>query len=184
MNCSTNGIWKKITVALMLGLFMVAPQFSQAHEHTMNMSQHKMPAAFEKLKQLVGTWTGSGVMHGKQMDYTVTYELTAGGSAVVEREFAGTPHEMMSVFYPEGNGVVVTHYCMLGNQPHMVLTNSSGNTLTFQMQGNSGIASAQEPHMHGLALTFIDADHIKATWTAYAKGKKSEVTVMDLTKKS
>lgn len=184
MKLSVDGIKKIMGAALMLGCCMGAPKLVRADEHTMNMSQHKTPVEFEKLKQLLGTWTGTNTMHGKEMDYTVTYELTAGGSAVLERLFVGTPREMVSVYYPEGNHVVMTHYCMLGNQPHMTLQKVSGNTLSFGMQGTSGITSSKEAHMHHLNLTLMDPNHIKAEWTSYQNGKKNDVVVMELTRKS
>jgi len=157
---------------------------AHAHDEQMDMSQQKMPAAFEKLKTLVGTWTGSTSMHGKDMPYTVSYESTAGGTAILEREFVGTPKEMITVYTPQKDSVVMTHYCMLGNQPRMTLTHASGNTLSFMMQGSSGIMSTNEPHMHALKLTMIDDNHLRAEWTEHENGKDGETMVMNLTRKS
>lgn len=174
----------KTMFSVMLVMLLASLSFVKAHEHHMNMMQKPSPA-FEKIKQLVGTWNGSSeMMGGKMTDFTVSYELTAGGTAVLEREFVGTPHEMVTLYYPEGNHVALTHYCMLGNRPHMILTKISGNTLSFEMKGNSGIASSKEPHMHHLNLTFVDADHLKAEWTQNVNGKKGQVTIMELTRKS
>ena len=44
---------------------------------------------------------------------------TAGGSAVQETQFPGTPMEMVSVYHLDGADLVMTHYCVLGNQPRM-----------------------------------------------------------------
>jgi hypothetical protein len=42
---------------------------------------------------------------------------------------------------------------------------------------------AKDGHMHDLTLTFVDADHIKAEWTYFEDGKKSDVTVFELKRK-
>src|SRR5262252_7077945 len=77
--------------------------------------------ALEPLKKLAGTWQGNAKMGDKTMAVTIVYELTAGGSAVLERLFPGTPHEMISVYTSDGDGVAMTHYCALGNHPKMTL---------------------------------------------------------------
>src|SRR5579864_7478541 len=107
----------KMAMLLTFAALLAAPQIVRAHEEGMKMTQTTTSPQFEKLKSLVGTWTGTTDMHGKPMEYTVSYELTAGGTAVVEREFVGTPKEMMTVYTPTGTGITATHYCMLGNQP-------------------------------------------------------------------
>src|SRR5258706_428438 len=74
--------------------------------------------AFEQFKQLAGEWVGKRA--GKDGHaLTVQYKVTAGGSAVVETIMPGTDHEMVSVIPPDGDNLLLPHYCMLGNQPHM-----------------------------------------------------------------
>ena len=43
---------------------------------------------------------------------TVTYKVTSGGSAVVETIGPGTEHEMVTVIHPDGDDLMLTHYCM------------------------------------------------------------------------
>jgi hypothetical protein len=54
--------------------------------------------AFEKLKALDGKWSGPATWDqgGKKgnVQFEVTYKTTAGGKAVMETMFAGTPGEM------------------------------------------------------------------------------------------
>jgi hypothetical protein len=114
---------------------------------------------------------------------TVSYELTSGGSAILERLFAGTPHEMVSVYYSNGEKVVMTHYCMLGNQPQMALKKNDGKVILFEMDGTTGIASAQETHMHTLAITLSDPNHIQHEWTLFENGKKANAVIISLTRK-
>jgi hypothetical protein len=137
-----------------------------------DMPKKEMPVAFEKLKSLVGNWSGKTEMDGKPTESTVTYALTGGGTALVETLSKGQPNEMMSIYYVQGKKVYMTHYCMLGNHPEMTLTKSTENSLKFEMKGTKGISSKKEPHMHALTITFIDKDHFTADWVFYTKGKK------------
>jgi hypothetical protein len=149
----------------------------KAHEE---MPAAKMPAEFDKVKSLVGTWKGTTEMGGKPMEVTNTFELTSGGSAVIEKIMAGTPHEMVSVYCAEGGKMVMTHYCSMGNQPKMSLKKNSDKMMDFQMNGTSGIASAKDAHMHQMKITWKDKDHISESWTMYMDGKAQPGAVFEL----
>src|SRR5262249_22737357 len=71
--------------------------------------------ALERFKQLAGEWIGKGP-HGEMR---IVYKVTSGGSAVMETIDPGTDHEMVSMIHADGPALLLTHYCMLGNQPHM-----------------------------------------------------------------
>src|SRR5262245_55615930 len=74
----------------------------------------KPSAEFERMKTLVGTWTGKTDMGQGPMEITVKYRLLAGGSVLEERVFEGTPNEMITLYYDQGDKLAGTHYCMLG----------------------------------------------------------------------
>jgi hypothetical protein len=143
----------------------------------------KVAKDFEVLKPLVGRWEGTTKMDDKMVPVVLTYELTSGGSALMERLFVGTPHEMVSVYYSKGDKVEMTHYCMMGNQPQLSLKKVDGKTMVFEMEGTNGIKSASEPHMHQLNITLIDKDHIQQEWTCFDEGKKKENTIIKLERK-
>lgn len=147
-------------------------------------AEQQMPAAvthsgdFERMKALVGTWEGKGDT-GKGMEaFKVTYELTSAGNAILERLAPGQPHEMVTIYYDQGGKLVMTHYCSLGNQPHMELTNPGGSPMIFVLSDkNPGIASVNEKHMHALTITVDDKNSISHNWSLYDKGeKKSDVS--------
>ena len=73
----------------------------------------------------------------------------------------------------------MTHYCSLGNQPHMELKNPGDINMMFVLsEKNPGLASLNETHMHALLLAVDGKDSITHTWTLYEKGvKKSDVVV-------
>src|SRR4029079_10646896 len=76
-------------------------------------------ANFDKVKSLAGTWVAAD-KDGKPTDQVVSViNLTAGGTAIQETIFPGQAMEMVSVYTVDGPDFVMTHYCMLGNQPRM-----------------------------------------------------------------
>ena len=78
-------------------------------------------SAFDKFKALAGDWEveHTSSEHGMPGG-SISYKVTAGGAAVVETTFQGTPHEMVTVYYVDTDGgMCLTHYCVLGNRPHM-----------------------------------------------------------------
>src|SRR5437588_6289190 len=79
---------------------------------------------FERMKTLLGTWKGKTDMGQGPIDITIQYRLLAGGTVLEEKVFAGTPNEMTTMYYDNGGKLALTHYCMLGNRPGMVLKSS------------------------------------------------------------
>jgi hypothetical protein len=147
-------------------------------------TQRSDAAAFERLKSLVGDWTAK-TEHGEHTgDAAVNYRLTAGGSVLMETLFAGTPNEMVTMYYLDGGKLVLTHYCMLHNQPHMTLeAASTADVLRFTCDASSGgdnLESEHAMHMHRGVLTFVDAGHIQTAWTMWVDGKADHEAHFDL----
>ncbi len=133
-------------------------------------------AAFDKLKSLAGEWTGQFGEEGKKQDVTVVYKTTSNGSVLMETLFPGSPHEMVTVYYLEGDHLVLVHYCAAGNQPKMALVKSSVNGLEFDFAGGSNVKVRKDAHMHALRMTFDGKDKIATEWDYFKGGKKSDVT--------
>jgi len=111
-------------------------------------------ARFTFLKGLAGTWVGESDMPEHPGEMTIEFRLTAGGTAVEEREMAGTPMEMVTLYYMEGPDLMATHYCMLGNQPHFKAAKiATDGTLSFACNGKVGnTASHDEHHVHAFSM--------------------------------
>jgi hypothetical protein len=149
-------------------------------------SKEKAKASqLDMVKRLAGDWTGKAAMHGSDAhDANVTYRVTSGESAVVETLFPGTEHEMVTMYYEDGGDLVLTHYCMLHNQPRMKAQRDSGsNKLVFKFAGGTNVQADKDTHMHGMTMEFVSDNHIKATWTMYKDGKLAHTTTFDLTRK-
>lgn len=127
---------------------------------------------FERMKTLVGAWTGKADMGQGPIDMTVQYRLLAGGSVLEERVFAGTPNEMVTMYYDQDGKLALTHYCLFGNRPAMLLKSSDSKTLKFDFDKSCGINTAKESHMHALTLRFDDANTITTRCQAIIDGKE------------
>lgn len=132
---------------------------------------------FEKIKSLRGEWEHNGAP-------ALSVRVIAGGSAVVQREFPGSPMEMITVYHLDGDDLMLNHYCMLGNQPRLKATmGDQKDTIVFSFVSATNLASKNDPHMHQGKMTFIDNDSIKSTWTKFVDGRAAEEHTFELTRK-
>lgn len=142
---------------------------------------------FDRLKGLVGKWKGIHKTAKGKESVQIEYQLTSGGSALVEKLFPGTPHEMVSVYTPTktatGSTVTMTHYCMLGNQPRMQINTADKKAIFFDFLDAKNMASAKDPHMHSLKIKLIDSYHFTQEWTFYQDGKKTKVETFSYSRK-
>jgi hypothetical protein len=134
----------------------------------------KCSPEFERMKSLVGTWKGTADIGQGPMEMTAQYRLLAAGTVLEERVFPGTPHEMVTMYYDKGGKLALTHYCVMGNRPAMVLKSADDKTLKFDFDKSCGINPAKESHMHALTIQFEDPDTIKTSWKAMMDGKVKE----------
>jgi hypothetical protein len=155
------------------GLFVVALSVSARGE---DKHEHHAPAGatnagLEKMKKLAGTWVEAD-KDGKPTDKVFSViKVTAGGSMVHETAFPGEPHEMVSTYVADGPDLLMTHYCMLGNQPKMKASaKSPADKLNFEFVGGTNLDAKKDKHMHSAVLTILDADHIQIEGIAWENG--------------
>jgi hypothetical protein len=153
-------------------------------------------AAYARLKSLEGTWTvrfGGGPEAAKAEEHqekhaassaTVTFRLTGAGSTVVETQFPGQGHEMLSMYHLDGEDLRMTHYCAAGNQPRLKLdrAHSRPDHLIFRFDGGSNLDPKKDLHIHGLEITFRDKDHVISAWEGYQGGKSKGVHEFNMTR--
>jgi hypothetical protein len=140
-------------------------------------------AGLEQFKQLAGEWVGKEV-GGEGHEVHVKYKVTANGSAVVETLFPDTEHEMVSIIHRDGDDLLLTHYCALGNQPRMKAEGKGdGSKIVFKFAGATNLKSDKEMHMHDVTFSFIDKDTFRSEWTHYNDGKPGGKAVFELKRK-
>jgi hypothetical protein len=128
-------------------------------------------SGLETMKKLAGTWLAAD-KDGKPTDQVVSViKVTAGGSVVHETLFPGQPQEMVSIYTTDGPDLVLTHYCVLGNQPRMKADpKSPANQIIFQFAGGANLDPKKDKHMHGATLTIVDDDHIEIAGVGWDGG--------------
>ncbi len=154
-------------------------------------------AAFARLKKLAGTWTAD-IKHGgeaakakaeehkAQHDArpTVVFKLTGAGSALVETQFPGAPHEMVSVYHLDGQELRMTHYCAAGNQPRLKLDRekSRPDHLVFVFDGGTNLDPKKDGHIHNLDITFHEDGRVTSDWEGYSGDKSAGTTSFVMTR--
>ena len=133
---------------------------------------------WEKMKSLVGDWQGSYSGHehgadGSGVPVRVSYKLVSNGTTLLESISAMGEADMVTMYHPDGDRLLMTHYCSEGNQPRMRAEASSADpkSLAFSYVDATNLASPQAMHMTRLVVTFKDADHFVQEWTSTAAGK-------------
>ena len=127
-------------------------------------------AAFGHLASLVGHW--KGVFQGT--DITLTYTLTANGSALMEESRPKSEPVMITMFTVDGDHLRATHYCSARNQPQMkteAITATSAPRLTFTLDRVTGMRTPDDWHNTGLVMILEDREHLTQEWTYHFKGK-------------
>ena len=123
-----------------------------------------------------GKWDGGSSAHlrpgplaaGDQVVSVI--KVTAGGSVVHETLFPGQPHEMVSVYTVDGPDLIMTHYCVLGNQPRMKADpKSPANQIVWRYAGGSNL-NPKRTSMHEATLTIVDDDHIEVNGIGWENG--------------
>jgi hypothetical protein len=133
----------------------------------------KKPAAksddFKAVCALEGTWVATKSAEGEK-PITLVIRPTAGGSAIMETMGSGSDHEMLNVYTNTDNGVFLTHYCVMGNQPRMRLASAKDGVLKFEYVDGGNLKSRDEAHMDSLEIT-VKGNTMTQDWAMYQDGK-------------
>jgi|SRR5579871_3049840 hypothetical protein len=165
-----------------LGMAMLAATFAFGQAGGEKTEAQK---SFDKLKSFAGTWdavlSGTGPeFDGKTMH--ITLRVTSTGNAVMHEMtgLAGRPDNPITMFYVEGNQLMLTHYCDAGNRPRMTgKLSPDGKSVEFEFVDVSG--STQYGHMHHALFTSIDENHHSEEWT-FMVGEKPVHAHFELTR--
>ena len=162
MNRSTLTLAALSAIALAIG-----PVLADAKP----VSQPKQNVAFDKMKSLVGEWEGT-TKDGKKVK--VAYTLVADGSALMEQLETPMESTMVTMYYPDGSRLLMTHYCSAHNQPRMRadVMAPDPKSITFTFLDATNLSSPAEGHMERLVVSFDDPSHFTQEWTFKAKDQK------------
>jgi hypothetical protein len=153
----------KVCRAATILIMLLAPMWLQAESDAQKTLQ--------RFKSMVGTWQGKSP-NGETS--TVVYQLAAGGTAVMAESGAGE-EAMTTMFYLDGDRLLMTHFCPSGNQPRMVARISPDlKMVTFDFLDATNLAGPQSGHMHRAVYLFTDAEHYSEEWTWKKEGKDTK----------
>lgn len=153
-------------------LLVTSAQFAQntpAKKEQPKASAVLPSPAFDKIKSLAGDWEGDAM----GMKVTANFKVMSAGSAVMLYMPGEKPgDEMVTVFHPDNEKLMVTHYCSAKNQPRMVMVpGPDPNVIKFDFLDATNLPSPDSPHMVGLTLKILDPNHHIETWTFSMNGK-------------
>jgi len=127
---------------------------------------------FDRLKELAGDWQATAVENGKEMTGLLTFRVASGGSVLVADLAPGTAHEMITMFHRDGDDLLATHYCLTGNQPRLRAgAGADPGVISFAFQDATNLPNQAAPHMDGVRITMIDANHHTEEWNVVANGQ-------------
>ena len=151
-----------------------------------NAEHQNVPAAgstatFAQMKSLVGEWTA--VQDG--VTVTETYKLTANGTALMAETRSANEPAMITMITVDGDRLIATHYCIVGNQPHLVAASPEDlhKGVAFTLERVTGMKTADDWHNTGITITLDDSNHMTQRWTYLYKGKTG-TTVFHYTRAS
>jgi hypothetical protein len=156
------------TSLLLLSAVLLAESTQNAHAQQLSPAS-EATAAFARLKTLAGEWQADT----KQGKAHLSYELVAGGSALLERESIEGMPPMLTVYYLDGDRLLLTHYCMAGNQPRLQERRFDPATgdIEFAFLDATNLANPSAGHMHNAKIHLIDRNHLASEWQFYEDGK-------------
>ena len=76
------------------------------------------------------------------------------------------------MFYDKAGKLAMTHYCVFGNRPEMAVKASDAKSITFDFDSCCAIDPKKESHMHGITISFDDADTITTQCRAFIDGQE------------
>ncbi len=178
-------MYSKVTLTALLTLASAAAVLALAPA-----KPHSAPAkagaaaCFEKLKSFVGDWYRTDDKT-KEETLALRFKLTAGGSVLEEIEMPDSSNEMLTMYHMDGSKLVLTHYCAIGNEPHMQATAASKpSKIVFECAGGGNMKSEKDMHMHGLTVYPVDKDHLKTVWTLAQNGKPGQTAIFMVHRKT
>jgi hypothetical protein len=182
-----------VAAALLVPALVIAPVMAQqaSHVHTpaeaaaeLAKARRNLSPELEKIKGLAGRWEGTTFREREGSSAAVvTYEVTSGGSAVIERLFPGTQREMTTMYHDDSSGrLVAAHYCNAANQPRLRLTESNGERLYFVLSPDSDIKADLEGHAHELTLLVGADGSLTHDWLNHYLGQPGQKRNIKLTR--
>ncbi|MFO0974704.1 MAG: hypothetical protein U1A27_14880 [Phycisphaerae bacterium] len=137
-----------------------------------NSAGQQAHAAFEKIKSLAGEWNSKSTRGWTEKE---SYQVISGGSVVMHLSYGAHPGEWMAtMFHMDGDRLLLTHYCIAGNQPRLRATEISDDLsrITFTLLDATNLPSRDTGHMDKHVMVFEPSGQLRTRWTWFANGQE------------
>ncbi len=164
----------KTSRALLVALAAVSTLALAPGEEPISVPPERAALAFERYKAMAGRWAGESSAGWKD---EVRFETIARDSVVMKTSlFDAHPGEtMVTMLHMHEGQLMLTHYCVAGNQPRLVATeiNADASELTFTYRDGTGLASRDQGHMDKAVIHFGEDGSYRTRWTWFQDGAES-----------
>jgi hypothetical protein len=154
------------------------------------------------LKQLQGDWVlaPADQQEGKATQHKLVapllgtetvamrYRIIGKGSTIQENLLPGNEKEMATMYHCNNascSRVKAKHYCVKQNQPELIAEPSgSPNMLVLNCDMDTGLCQSNDNHIHKITKNLsADGNHLKVTYTSFARGKYAKDSVYHFDRK-
>lgn len=165
-----TGIGTRIGIPALLGLWVLTASGGRADP----AGADPWPALS---RHLVGEWVARTE---KGREIRISCAPTSGGTALLERFVSSSGSESITVYHPDGAGLVLTHYCPQGNQPRLRASSIDEAGVVFRYADATHLQKGQAV-MKELAFRF-EKDRLVRTETYRNPDGTDDVTTLELRK--
>lgn len=133
-------------------------------------------SAFAQLRALVGDWEGAAAS-GRRI--TVNYRLIANDTVLIETWTLSPTRQSMTVYHMDGEDLLATHYCPLGNQPRlqMVRDDTQPGVLNFRFRDATNLPDAARAHQHAFWIRIPSDTSFERNETYIENGEEGSETI-------
>ena len=139
------------------------------------MPQVETSAAFEQIKKKLGKWEGQLTqgLTGDVIDVSYEWTLVSGGSTIME-SVVEDGVGMFTTYSDEEGELVVKHYCALGTEPVLSVSEATDRVVTLSFDGSrSPLISDTHDFVNSMKWTMDtnDSNSMVYEYTVYLNGE-------------
>jgi len=143
-------IIKLVLIAILSQITVIGQEGSLQAE----LPEIKTSKAFKQLEKVAGKWKGKMTQSdGKIITVETEYKVIANGSAISQK-LIEDGLEMLTIFNDKNGTLAATHYCVLGNQPTLILSNHTKTSLSFDFDPICGLKAGKDKFFNKHKITY------------------------------
>ncbi|MDB3993511.1 hypothetical protein N9478_08480 [Gammaproteobacteria bacterium] len=171
---------KKVSAAVAGSIILFNVQAAIAADAPVIIGGVEMPAvessaAFDQIKKKLGKWEGqlTQSLTGDVIDVSYEWTLVSGGSTIME-SVVEDGVGMFTTYSDEEGELVVKHYCALGTEPVLSVSEATDRVVALSFNGSrSPLMSDSHDFVNSMRWTMdaSDSDSMVYEYTVYLNGE-------------